>query len=69
MMASTGLPKREPSDSCEARGVTGTIGRAVRTDADGRITELHRFCSTCWAEQSARYRARWEGETHVAIDA
>ncbi len=69
VMTSTGLPPREPSAQCEACGATGTVGRAVRTDADGRMVEVHRFCATCWAEQSARYRARWEEETRVARDA
>ena len=69
MMTSTGLPPREPSARCEACDVVGTVGRAVRTDAEGRTLELHRFCAACWAEQSARYRARWEEESRVASDA
>jgi hypothetical protein len=68
-MAGTGLPPREPNATCESCGVTGTVGRAVRTDDGGQVIELHRFCASCWAEQSARYRARWEEEHRLASDA
>lgn len=69
IMGGTGLPPREPNATCEACGVTGTVGRAIRTDAVGLVTEVHRFCASCWAEQSARYRARWDEETRLAGDA
>ena len=69
IMGGTGLPPREPNAMCEACGVLGTIGRAIRTDAAGLATELHRFCASCWAEQSARYRARWDEENRLAGDA
>lgn len=59
IMGGTGMPLRESTAQCEGCGNTGTIGRAVRTDAEGQVTEVHRFCADCWAEQSARYRARW----------
>ena len=59
---------REPDAICEGCGVTGTVGRAVRTDNDGNATETHRFCLTCWPEQSARYRARWEDEDRRSAD-
>jgi hypothetical protein len=50
---------RDPTAVCEACGVVGTIGRAIRTDNTGAVIEAHRFCFGCWPEQSARYRARW----------
>lgn len=68
IMAGTGSPPREPDATCDACGVTGTIGRALRTDSDGQITEHHRFCARCWPEQSARYRARWDEEDRLASE-
>ena len=63
-----GPSPREPDATCEGCGTTGTIGRAVRIDGDGNATETHRFCLTCWPEQSARYRARWEDEDRRSAD-
>lgn len=57
---------RDPSAVCEACGVVGTVGRAVRTDRTGAVIEAHRFCFDCWPEQSARYRARWMEEIRRA---
>ena len=59
---------REPDAPCEGCGVVGTIGRATRTDANGRPTEIHRFCRNCWPEQSARYRARWREEDRLSLE-
>ena len=59
----TGLPPREPDAQCEACGAQGTVGRAVRFEENDEIREVHRFCRTCWPEQSARYKARWEEES------
>ncbi|HEY5059987.1 MAG TPA: hypothetical protein VII52_00565 [Gemmatimonadaceae bacterium] len=50
---------QDPEAVCEACGVVGTVGRAIRTDNTGAVIEAHRFCFNCWPEQSARYRARW----------
>lgn len=66
IMSGTGLPPREPQATCEACDAIGTVGRAARTDAEGQIVELHRFCARCWPEQSARYRARWDEEERLA---
>src|SRR3954467_3914544 len=64
----TKLPLREPEQQCEACGAQGTVGRAVRI-ADGPVLlELHRFCRSCWPEQSARYRARWAEEDRLAYE-
>lgn len=60
---------RDPAARCEACGAPGTVGRAVRTDGSGAVTEMHRFCAECWPEQSARYRARWEEEDRRRRDA
>jgi hypothetical protein len=60
---------RDPAATCEACGVLGTVGRAVRTDGTGGVTEMHRFCIDCWPEQSARYRARWEEQDRRQRDA
>lgn len=60
---------REPDAVCEGCGVVGTIGRATRTHESGTPSETHRFCSKCWVEQSARYRARWDEERRVSRDA
>ena len=62
----TDPPLREPSATCESCGAIGTVGRAIRTDERGDATEVHRFCFSCWPEQSARYRARWEEENRLA---
>lgn len=59
---------RDPDAACEGCGTIGTVGRAVRTDADNGVTEQHRFCATCWPEQSARYRARWDEENRRRSD-
>ena len=59
---------RDPDATCEGCGTIGTVGRAVRTDADNGVTEQHRFCATCWPEQSARYRARWDEENRRRSD-
>jgi hypothetical protein len=56
---------REPEARCEVCGTLGTVGRASRTDSSGSATEMHRFCLTCWPEQSARYRARWAEEDRL----
>lgn len=65
----TGFLSREPEGVCEGCGVTGTVGRAVRTDGKGQVTEIHRFCLDCWPEHAARYRARWEEEGRRERDA
>jgi hypothetical protein len=65
----TDLPLREPEHTCEACGALGTIGRAVRFNDDSSVRELHRFCRSCWPEQSARYRARWAEEDRLATEA
>ena len=65
----TGLPLREPDAQCEACGAQGTVGRAVRFEENNEIREIHRFCRTCWPEQSARYKARWEEESRIATEA
>jgi hypothetical protein len=69
VMRGSGLPPREPDATCEGCGTQGTVARALRTDAGGRPTEVHRFCAACWPEQSARLRARWSEEDRVLADA
>ena len=68
-MRGSGLPLREPDAECETCSARGTVGRAIRTDADGMPLEIHRFCAACWPEQSARLGARWDEETRVAVEA
>ena len=51
---------------CEGCGVRGTVGRAVRSGANGNPVEEHRFCAECWPEWSAFYRARWEDRVRRA---
>jgi len=68
-MRPSGLPLREPDARCEACGVLGTVGRAMRTDAAGVPTEIHRFCAPCWPENAARFQARWNEETRLATEA
>ena len=68
-MKSSGLPLIEPDQVCEVCGTQGTVGRAMRTDANGDPTEIHRFCAPCWPEHAARYRARWDEERRLARDA
>ncbi len=68
-MYGTNLPRREPDQRCESCNAQGTVGRAARFENDGQILEMHRFCSACWPEQSARYRARWAEEDRLASDA
>ncbi len=68
IMRPTGLPLTEPDEVCEACGVRGTVGRAFRTDIEGRPTEMHRFCAACWPEESARYRVHWEEQRSIAIN-
>jgi len=69
VMRGSGLPLREPEAVCEACGAHGTVGRAIRTDATGAAVETHRFCASCWPENAARFRARWDEESRVATDA
>ena len=69
VMRGSGLPPREPDAACDACGTRGTVARAIRTDASGAPTEVHRFCAACWPEQSARLQARWDEEHRVAADA
>src|SRR5690606_34032262 len=68
-MRGTGLPLVEPDASCEVCATLGTIGRAVRSDKDGRVVEIHRFCRTCWPAARAQYRERWEAEARSSRDA
>jgi hypothetical protein len=58
----------EPNATCERCGGRGTVGRAIRTDAEARPSEVHRFCLSCWPEEMARYRARWEEEDRTSRD-
>ena len=51
---------------CEGCGVRGTVGRAVRSEANGNPVEVHRFCAECWPEWPAFYRARWEDRVRIA---
>lgn len=69
ILSGTDLPLREPEQVCEACGTLGTMGRAVRTDGQGQVVEIHRFCRACWPEQRARYRARWDEEARVTREA
>src|SRR5262249_33019129 len=69
VMRPSGLPLREPDTRCEACGARGTVGRAMRTDAAGVPTEIHRFCAPCWPENAARFQARWNEETRLATEA
>lgn len=57
----------EPNASCERCGGRGTVGRAIRT-AEGKPVEVHRFCLSCWPEEMARYRARWEEQDRSERD-
>lgn len=41
----------------------------MRTNQTGAAIETHRFCATCWPEQSARLRARWSEEDRLAREA
>ena len=59
---------REPEAVCEGCGVTGTVGRAARAAPTGETLEIRRFCASCWPEQSARYRARWDEEDRLWTD-
>jgi hypothetical protein len=63
------LPPVEPECICETCGIRGTVGRAIRTDQHGELTEIHRFCASCWVEESARLRARWSEQDRLAGDA
>ncbi|MEO7997309.1 MAG: hypothetical protein ABI852_07685 [Gemmatimonadaceae bacterium] len=56
----TGLPLVEPDQTCEACGTLGTVGRVVLTVRGRTEQEIHRFCESCWPEESARYDARWK---------
>ena len=69
VMRGSGLPLREPSEVCEDCGVTGTVGRAMRTDSDGYPREVHRFCARCWPENAAKLEARWSEEDRLAREA
>ena len=62
-------PLRDTLAHCEACGTRGTVGLAVRFDDANEPFEVHRFCATCWPEQSARYQARWAEEVRVAMEA
>ena len=63
------MPPREPDALCDACGARGTIGRAMRTDAQGTPTEIHRFCARCWPERAAQLQARWSEERRLATEA
>ncbi len=60
---------RDAEALCEGCSVMGTVGIAVRFDAENAPIEIHRFCALCWPEQSARYIARWDEEVRVASEA
>ena len=64
----TGLPPKDPDALCDACGGVGTVGRAMRFQDDVEIQHF-RFCVTCWVEESARLRARWEEEDAQAQEA
>jgi hypothetical protein len=59
-------PLIEPDAICEGCGARGTVGRAGRGDAASAQIEEHRFCTDCWPEWSAFYRARWQEQTRRA---
>jgi hypothetical protein len=67
-MRPTGLSVSEPPAERESCGRRGTVGVATRTDADGMPLEVHRFCESCWPEQAARLRARWDEETRLLLE-
>ena len=67
-MRGSGVPLVEPDERCEACGHQGTVSHAVRF-RDSEMIELHRFCASCWPEESARYGARWKEQDRLAMEA
>lgn len=68
-MYGTSLPAHEPEQQCESCSAMGTTGRLTKFESDGRVREMHRFCTDCWPEQRARYYARWKEQERVVRDA
>ena len=67
-LCGSGLPPKDPAAHCDACGCVGTVSRAIRL-CDGVEQQHFRFCATCWVEESARLRARWDDEDAQAQDA